>query len=256
MKSSTAPTPATRLLGSDIYEGDSMDWAALKGQIDFLIMRAHYGTTIDTQFANYWPASKAAGFRTGAYGFLLPNQSVDSQIDAAAQAIKSIGGFQSGDMGFYADAENPRAWLKLPRNAKLSAKLRQQTMRDIVKSWHTAMPNATTRMDFLLAYLKGVKEKTGSTPGLYVSPGFLKQVFTDLTPLADTPLWIAHWNVKTPAVPLPWSANNPQYELWQDLGDAWAVPGINGGKKNKADRDWFPGSIDDFNKIFGTPAKK
>jgi GH25 family lysozyme M1 (1,4-beta-N-acetylmuramidase) len=256
MKSSTAPTPATRLLGSDIYEGDSMDWAALKGQIDFLIMRAHYGTTIDTQFANYWPASKATGFRTGAYGFLLPNQSVDSQIDAAAQAIKSIGGFQSGDMGFYADAENPRAWLKLPRNAKLSAKLRQQTMRDIVKSWHTAMPNATTRMDFLLAYLKGVKEKTGSTPGLYVSPGFLKQVFTDLTPLADTPLWIAHWNVKTPAVPLPWSANNPQYELWQDLGDAWAVPGINGGKKNKADRDWFPGSIDDFNKIFGTPAKK
>jgi len=233
-----------------------MDWAALKGQIDFLIMRAHYGTTIDTQFANYWPASKATGFRTGAYGFLLPNQSVDSQIDAAAQAIKSIGGFQSGDMGFYADAENPRAWLKLPRNAKLSAKLRQQTMRDIVKSWHTAMPNATTRMDFLLAYLKGVKEKTGSTPGLYVSPGFLKQVFTDLTPLADTPLWIAHWNVKTPAVPLPWSANNPQYELWQDLGDAWAVPGINGGKKNKADRDWFPGSIDDFNKIFGTPAKK
>jgi GH25 family lysozyme M1 (1,4-beta-N-acetylmuramidase) len=255
---SVSPPAATRLVGSDVYESDSMDWVKVKGQLDFLIMRAHYGTAVDKQFANYWPASKAAGFRSGAYGFLLPNQSVDSQIDTAVQAIKSIGGFQPGDMGFFADAENPRAWLKLPRGAALSPKRRLKTMKDIVAAWHTAMPNATTRMNFLLAYLNGIKEKANLPlpPGLYVSPSFLQQVFTDLTPLAETPLWIAHWEVKKPAVPLPWSANNPQYQLWQDLGDAWAVPGINGGKKNKADRDWFPGTIDDFNKVFGKPTEK
>jgi hypothetical protein len=86
----------------------------------------------------------------------------------------------------------------------------------------------------------------------------LSEVFTDhsidLTPLGEYGLWIAHWNVKAPSVPLPWSATKPPYELWQDRGDSWACPGINGGKKNKADRDWFPGSEADFNARFGTPA--
>ena len=53
-----------------------MDFDVLKEQVYFLVMRAHFGTTVDTRFASYWPASRIAGLRTGAYGFLLPNQSV------------------------------------------------------------------------------------------------------------------------------------------------------------------------------------
>ena len=250
----TSGATGNRLLGSDVYEGDAMDWTQLKGQLDFLFMRAHYGTTVDTQFANYWPAAKGIGLRCGAYGFILPNQSVDAQVAAAVEAVKSIGGFKTGDMDLWADAENPRAWLKLPRSTKLLVSQRKKAHKEIVEAWMKAMPNATDRMDFLLAYLHGIKEATGSPPGTYASPSFLAAVFTDLTPLAaESELWIAHWKVAQPSIPAAFQSKVPPYRFWQDLGDAWACKGINGGKKNKADRDWFPGTLADFNARFGTP---
>lgn len=227
-RKSPVAVPSNHLLGSDIYEGDIIDWGKLKGQLFFLIMRAHYGKVVDTEFANYWSRAQGIGLRRGAYGFLRPAEPLAEQIDAAAQAVKAIGGFKIGDMGFYGDAENAPAWI-------------------------AAMPEESKRMDFLLAYLSGVEEKTGSKPGLYASPGFLAQVFTDLTPLSEYGLWIAHWKTKVPAVPAAWRKKKPPYELWQDLGDAWSCPGINGGKKNKADRDLFPGTEADFNARFGTP---
>lgn len=243
-----------RLLGSDVYEGDDMNWTQLKGQLFFLFMRAHYGTTVDTQFAKYWPAAKGIDLRCGAYGFILPSQPVDEQVAAAAEAVKSIGGFKTGDMALWADVENERAWLKLPRSTKLLVSQRKKARREIIEAWHKAMPNATSRMDFLLAYLNGVKEKTNSPPGVYAGPSML-DLFPDLTPLAaEAELWIAHWNVSQPTIPTAFQKKTPPYRFWQDLGDAWACKGINGGKKNKADRDWFPGTVADFNARFGTPS--
>lgn len=254
-RATTAGGDSNRLLGSDVYEGDAMDWTQLKGQLFFLFMRAHYGTTVDTQFAKYWPAAKGIDLRCGAYGFIVPSQPVDEQVAAAVEAVNSIGGFKTGDMALWADAENERAWLKLPRSAKLLASQRRKAQREIVTAWQTAMPNATDRMDFLLAYLNGVKEKTNSPPGVYASPSFLSAVFTDLTPLAaEAELWIAHWKVSQPSIPAAFQKKTPPYRFWQDLGDAWACKGINGGKKNKADRDWFPGTVADFNARFGTPS--
>jgi hypothetical protein len=40
-----------------------MNWAKLKGQLFFLIMRAQYGKTVDKKFATYWPAAKGIGLR-------------------------------------------------------------------------------------------------------------------------------------------------------------------------------------------------
>ena len=253
----TPSASSNPLLGSDVYEGDDMDWTALKGQLFFLVMRAHYGTAQDKEVVNYWKQAATIGLRRGVYGFLLPSQSVQSQVDAAVAAINAIGGFKAGDMGLYADAENPKAWLNLPATAKLTKRKRAQAHKQIVKAWVKAMPAVETRQQFLLDYLNGVKAATGAMPGLYASPGFLTEVFgDDLSAFAEVPLWIAHWNVKTPSVPDAWqkTMKPPYYQLWQDLGDAWTCPGINGGQKNKADRDWFPGDEAAFNLVFGTPA--
>ncbi len=261
-RTSKAPAPVASastnpLLGSDVYEGDAMDWNALKGQLFFLVMRGHYGTALDKQLVNYWAAAKTIGLRRGVYGFPLPNQSVQSQIDAAVASIDAIGGFKPGDMGFYADAENARAWLKLPRTASVTKRKRLQAQKQIIRMWKASLPTVETRKKFLLDYMNGIKAKTGVMPGLYASPGFLTEVFgSDLSDFAEIDLWIAHWNVKTPSVPADWKKTKaaPFYQLWQDLGDAWACPGINGGKKNKADRDWFPGDEAAFNAVFGTPS--
>jgi GH25 family lysozyme M1 (1,4-beta-N-acetylmuramidase) len=246
------------LQGTDIYEGDTVDnWATLKAQkLFFIFMRVHYGTKLDTMWADYWKAAQAVGFRSGGYGFLLPSQPWQDQVAVAAQAVQSIGGFKSGDMNLFVDLESPKSWLKLPSGTMLSQNQRDRIHKQIITAWIKAMPSATTRTDFLLHYLHGIQQAIGRTVGIYTSASFMEKVFPNPpAELTANPLWVANWDVNTPDVPGPWSRlPQPQWQLWQDKGDSVSYDGLNENKPNSADRDWFWGTLADFEALFGTPA--
>ena len=81
----------------------------------------------------------------------------------------------------------------------------------------------------LIACLRRIDRAIGDLCGIYISPSFAAEIRTQYVPaLASRPLWVAHWAVREPHVPAPWS----HATIWQytSLG---RVPGITG----RVDRD-------------------
>lgn len=80
-----------------------------------------------------------------------------------------------------------------------------------------------------LAFAKHVRKLTGRYPLLYSYPGFLNSIpMSCRKALGVLKLWIAHYRVKAPIVPWPWSnARRPGYTAWQ-FDDSGRIPGISG----------------------------
>lgn len=57
-----------------------------------------------------------------------------------------------------------------------------------------------------LAWIEIVAAETGVQPMVYTSPSFAQELRFEVHPgLARCDLWVAHWGVKTPRVPRPWT---------------------------------------------------
>lgn len=240
------------LRGTDGYEGLTVDFdklAALQkaGQLFFGIWRGHNGDAVDNKIVEYWKASKAAGLRTGMYGVIVPTHPAQVNVDMAIEAIKAVGNFQKGDIGIAADVEG-NVWKKLPRS---NAQVRQLGSRENIEAWLNAIPHATKRMDLLLGYLTGVEDFTGVKPLFYSSVNFPTQVFPDVTPLAPYWNWMANINVPKPDIQEPWKNQTPPWRIWQASFTA-KIDGIENGKP-VADLDFFYGTEQEFNDMFGTP---
>lgn len=99
-----------------------------------------------------------------------------------------------------------------------------------------------------LAFARKVKALTGRPPILYSYPGFLNSMTTACrAKLGTLKLWIAHYRVKTPLVPAPWSTRRPAYTAWQ-YDDSGRLPGISG----HVDLSTFTGGIPALHKLAGT----
>jgi GH25 family lysozyme M1 (1,4-beta-N-acetylmuramidase) len=238
--------------GTDGYEGLNVDFdklAALQraGQLFFAIWRGHNGDELDKKIVEHWQASKGASLRTGMYGVIVPTHPAQVNVDMAVAAIKAVGGFKKGDIGITADVEG-NVWKKLPRTNRMQRLIGE---RENIETWLQAIPNATKRMDLLLGYLHGVEDFTGVRPMFYSSANFPTAVFPDVTPLAPYWNWVANTDVPRPNVQKPWVNQTPPWRIWQASFTA-KIDGIENGKA-VADLDFFYGSVQQFNDMFGAP---
>lgn len=84
----------------------------------------------------------------------------------------------------------------------------------------------------VIDFCDAVREATGTPPWIYVSPNDARRLLlADASGLADSPLWLAHWNVAAPTVPAPWDG----WVAWQR--GKGAMPGIAG--EVDLDRAWL-----------------
>jgi GH25 family lysozyme M1 (1,4-beta-N-acetylmuramidase) len=97
-------------------------------------------------------------------------------------------------------------------------------------AWGTWGVTAESIRAWVLAYLAEVERLTGITPWVYVAPGFAESIQAALSPeLSRYPLWVAHWGVSSPDVPLPWS----DWTAWQ-----WSATGRVEGVTGPVDLSW------------------
>lgn len=76
---------------------------------------------------------------------------------------------------------------------------------------------------------------------LYSSPGYIEYWFSDDPWWAqNADLWLAHYYVTSPTIPLPW--RSWRFWQWNDKGDGLA----HGVESKQIDMDWFAGSLEDF----------
>lgn len=201
MKTVCASGTTTR--GIDIYQGDlinDINKVKASGVVYAFLKAFEYQQ--DPRFISRWHAMKDDGIIRGAYDFFHPER------DPIAQATKFC-----SIVGALEDTDS--AWL----------------------DWETTGGtfNATDRANGL-KWLQKVEALTGKIPGIYASPSFLQELVLDKTFLRY-PLWVAHYGVKCPLVPTPWT----NWNFWQTTGTG-NVPGMTG----HCDMDLFNGSLSDL----------
>jgi lysozyme len=150
-------------------------------------------------FATNWAEARRAGVVRGAYQFFRPTQNVVAQADLMI------------------DAMHDRERDDLP------------PVLDIEVDEGLPMTVVATRA---LVWIDRVRSKLGVEPIIYTGVDLWRR--GGATPLANQPLWIAHYAQDCPTLPLPWT----RWTFWQHT-DRGAVPGIEG----PVDLDLFAGSL-------------
>lgn len=206
---------AERLLGIDVsrYQG-TVDWAKVKAAgCKYAFIKATEGRTwVDPMFARNWRELKEKGIPRGAYHFYRTDVPLQAQID---NFCKTVGSLAPGDLPPVLDVEVPSQWTHL---------------------------SAKQRVDLCNGWMKGVEEKLGVKPIIYLSPSFATDVLRNDASLAPYPLWLAHYTAQpNPKVPGPWRT----WVFWQ-----WSETGtIDGITDTKVDMNWFNGSAADLDRI-------
>jgi lysozyme len=192
--------------GVDVADQDgAINWArAANAKIAFAFIRVSDGFRHDTSFATNWSGAKSAGIIRGAYQYFRASDDGAKQANDFLDQIKET---DANDLPTVADVET----LDGESPAKLAAQLTK--------------------------WVKTVESRTGRTPLIYTSPG-LWSGWRMPAALAACPLWVAHWGVKSPALPTGWS----EWKFWQ-YSDTATVAGIS---KGHTDADEFQGTLDDL----------
>lgn len=200
------PSGAT-VEGIDVsHWNDTIDWQAVQASgVAFAFVKATENTSyVDPTLDDNWSGIQQYGLVGGAYHFF------HADTDAIAQANHFLSTIQglSGDVLPVLDLET-----------------------DNGESEATIASRAAQWLDY-------VAMKTGKTPIVYTSPGFL----SDFSDLSAYTLWIANWGVNCPKVPDAW----PSWAFWQ-YSDSGNVPGISPG----VDVNRFNGSLADLKAFVG-----
>jgi len=213
------PFPAGAVPGIDVshYQGH-VDWTAVAGGGErFAFAKASEGAAVpDQYFLDNWSGMKAAGLLRGAYHFFHPNADPQAQASNFLKRLAAANGgtplLALGDLPAALDIEVTDGALPAP-----------------------LLTSATT-------WLAAVESATGRRPIVYSYPSFWKSTLGNPKDLAGYPLWIAHLNVVSPAVPGGWT----NWVFWQF--DKQPVAGVS---SQVTDLDAFNGSIDDLHRLAG-----
>jgi GH25 family lysozyme M1 (1,4-beta-N-acetylmuramidase) len=204
--------------GIDVsYWQGAINWTSVKNAgITFAIIRAGHGdsantgltaTGVDVNFATNWAGAKAAGVVRGAYWFVVPSASPSLSANAISLATKFVNTVQpkEGDLQLAIDLEN---------NSNSLTKADMQT-------WMQACVNQ-------------IKAMTHRAPMIYCGQSFWGANMPSTATNMGCPLWVANWNVTSPAIPAAWASTG--YAFWQ-----YSSTGNVGGL-NPVDQDTFNGS--------------
>lgn len=161
------------LNGIDISVHNEIDWNKFD-DIDFVIIRAGYGKLIsqrDKKLDQHYTAAKQRGKHIGIYWYSYAKTPAEAELEAKTclEAIKGL----DIDFPVYFDIE-------------------EQKQRALGRETCSAMVKAFC----------DIIESAGYIAGFYCNVGFYNDVISDDIKKRYT-CWIAHWNVKTPAVSTP-----------------------------------------------------
>lgn len=197
------------------------DWTRVSPKPALVILRATYGSAyVDGTYASYYKGSRAAGYPTWGYHFLLYNQDWLAQANAFLNTVKSAG----IDSKFIPvlDIEG------YPANAGISA----ATANGMIENWLTK-----------------VEAELGRACYIYSSKNYLSQLYTTTPPAWLTAPWRLLWIAGYPSDPnayndmpasyLPVGVPISRVALWQYSGNG-TVTGISGNSVDLSDMtDWY-----------------
>jgi len=193
------PGGAIKAMDISNHQG-KVDWAAIKGDgIQTAYLKSSEGKHfVDGTYAGNRAGAAAQGIPTGAYDFARPGNVIPGDVvaDAKAEAehFLSTAGITKDDLAPALDLEN-------------AGSLNQAQLAQWVKTWGET-----------------VKDATGSTPALYVSPSFWNaKVGANADAAKGYKLWVADWGVSNPSVLTGWHS----WAGWQTSSHG-AVAGITG----------------------------
>jgi lysozyme len=169
----------------------NIDWSTVKASgLTFSIARACYGTITDSQFQQNWHNMELCGIIRGAYHYFRVFE------DPIAQADKFL------------HTATARA-RDLP------------PVLDIETAFNEGASQAQW-INGIQMWLDQVSTVTGRKPIIYTSKGSWAAT-ANSNQFGAYPLWVAHWNVNRPVLPLGWDT----WHLWQ-YSDHGNVSGIAG----------------------------
>lgn len=178
-----------------------VDWeAAYAHGARFAWIKACEGVRPDSRFAQHWGHAREAGFLRGAYAFADVRLSPRTQAETLDALLREHG---SGELPPAIDIESAH----------------ERTALDIT--------------DHVCAWVDHVHASDGRRPVVYTYSRFAHEHLR-AERLAECPLWIAHYGVRSPVVPAAWGA----WSVWQFTG-AGQVPGIRG----RVDLNWYRGDL-------------
>jgi GH25 family lysozyme M1 (1,4-beta-N-acetylmuramidase)/uncharacterized protein YraI len=214
------------LIGPDVsfYQDDpgtpqGIDFVKMKQSAGYVIVRAGQNVWIDSDFKTNWRDSKDAGLPRGSYWFY------DSRADPKEQAELWFSVFEGdlGELPLFADFEEAygglytgwRHWKTFLERLRALVGNREIGIYTAFYYWIRNAPSATT------------------------DP-------TNLEYFHRYPLWIANYDVATPSVPGPWSANEWLFWQFTDRGDGR----LYGVESSRIDLNYFNGDLAAFRQRF------
>jgi len=181
------------ITGVDVssYQGN-VSWAQVKGAgRQFAFARISDGlNSVDSKFAQNWPAMKAAGIVRGSYQFFRPSQDAGLQAQMVLDKLAAAGGLQPGDLPPVLDLESADG-------------LASSVVVTKAKAWLAKIEAA-------------IKVK----PIVYTA-AFMSDVIG--TNFGGYTLWVANYQTTCPTMPSGWT----DWHFWQHA-DNGSVAGIGG----------------------------
>lgn len=229
------------LHGADVskYQG-KIDWDAFAPQLDFVFMRATFGTATDTQFARNRAEAARSGLVRGYYHFGEPSEDATQQARFFCDAVGTLA---PGEMDLVLDLEttqrgtSPSGWT----------------------SAETAALQAWTR-----TFCRVVKDRfPGRSLIVYTGAAFWQAFMGGTQEHLDCPLWLAAYrrgtdsvNARPPADPSGWEAWAmqkplktwapwPAWSFWQFTPKAV----MKGVTVNTVDANLFAGTKADLRRL-------
>jgi lysozyme len=254
-----------KVFGIDIsHWSGHIDWSQAHQHTSFVIMKATQGITlVDSEYYANKAGCQEYKLSWGAYHFFLP--SIDP-VEQAEHFVETVG---NGCNRYVLDVETGlleeiygseitditvsravRGLFEYPDSLKIKVRKLIDTM--IKSNGNVGGPKLLSIADIIKASLDRLEELTGIVPTIYTSPGFWNEFvgYQDWT--KDYALWVAHWGVSEPQLPVGWD----EYIIHQ-YGTTGVIPGIpsytdenyfNGNEQ--AVLDWFGnGEIKEYPKL-------
>jgi lysozyme len=210
---------AKMIKGIDISKWDGKFDAAKAKEagVKFVYIKATGGELfVDVRFQENRAACKAAGLVFGLYHYIVWTTPPVDQVQYFIKAVE-------GD------------WGQLP--PILDFEERQKDAQGVAH----VPTDAASRLWLMLQILRTAYGKNG---GIYTGPDYWKNYGNADKAWAQFPLWIAHWRVEKPDVPLPWKS----YFMWQTT-DKGSGPQY-GGESEGMDMDEMPLSDIEFDAAY------
>lgn len=197
-----------------------IDVSHLQGQIDwrrvaeagssFAFAKATEGASfVDPRFSANWNGMRDAGIIRGAYHFFHPATPVAAQVD---NFVRTVGEPAETDLPPVLDLE--------------------EVVTSAGDEWQQIPPGE--RVPLAMSWLRAAGDRLGRRPIVYTRLGFMASALPGADPLAQYPLWIAHYTTQpSPSMPSIWS----KWTFWQ-----YSQSGTVGGVSGLVDLDRFAGA--------------